>query len=415
MANPYQNFPVRAMERTRIETTLGDIFELDLSEDPQPKYLNSKPRRQNGMKYRIPEHQRHPQWKEDQKNLLIDTIFRNYPMSGITVSQHIEDNEMYFDLEDGQTRLSVLQEFYMNRFPFTFDGYTKEFQELPSAIQRRFENYKITIEILSDLDEEGHDISESFDRLQNGSPLSDKDLYWNRKDQYPLVSKAINIINEQYWSSGHMNTSNGITDKNRGQLPHVVTLIYAIINYHGMLAQEPQVTKRKTFTKSFRSQAQKLKNEISEVDNARIQKFLTYLNEIISDVYETLPRFDGEKVNIWGDLGKQTGMILREWLDNENADEAVMEANQEKWVEMMNLERMSGDLMYRGLRTMWNGMTSAAKQNTSDASIGARLQRVNEFYANREETAKNNAIIYNLNVDGVEEVEEEVAFETDSE
>ena len=28
------------------------------------------------MKYRIPEHQRYPQWKSEQKNSLIDTVFR---------------------------------------------------------------------------------------------------------------------------------------------------------------------------------------------------------------------------------------------------------------------------------------------------------------------------------------------------
>ena len=71
------------------------------------------------------------------------------------------------------------------------NGYTKD---LPRALQRRFENYKISIEILSDFNEEGHD-SEAFDRLQNGSP-EDKDLYRNRKDEYPLVMKAFTLINE---------------------------------------------------------------------------------------------------------------------------------------------------------------------------------------------------------------------------
>ena len=36
---------------------------------------------------------------------------------------------------------------------------------------------KLRIEILSDINEEGHDISEAFDRLQNGRPLKDKDLF----------------------------------------------------------------------------------------------------------------------------------------------------------------------------------------------------------------------------------------------
>ena len=59
---------------------------------------------------------------------------------------------------------------------------------------------------------------------------------------------------------------------------------------------------------------------------------------------------------------------------------------------------------------MWNGMMTTNKQNTDDASIAARLERVNEFYANRETTSATYSIIYNQNVDGVEE-----EFETDSE
>ena len=409
-----QNFPSQVMNRTRVETTLGDIFELDNSEEPQPRFFNSKTRRQNGMKYRIPEHQRYPQWKSEQKNRLVDTIFRNYPMNGFVVSQHIEDNVIYYDLEDGQTRLSNLQDFYMNLYEFEKnDGTTVFYRDLPRALQRRFENYKISIEILSDFDEEGHDISEAFDRLQNGSPLKDKDLYWNRKNEYPLVKKAFTLIKESYWHKNYMNTAKGITDKHRNHLPDITTLIYAIINYHKKKALDISPPKRKTFWQSFRAQVPELKIEISETDNARIKRFMIYLNEIISDVYAELPPSTKpkEKVSIWCKLSKQTGMILYEWLENETADEAVMEANQEKWVEMMNLERRSSDLMFKGKKTMWNGMTSTVKQNTSDASIAARLDRVNEFYDNRETTAATYSIMYNQNVDGVSV--EEVESDTD--
>ena len=414
MAHPIQHFPIRAMIRTRQETTLGDFFELDNSDDPQPKNFNSKTRRQNGMKYRIPEHQRHPQWKHEQKNLLIDTVFRNYPMNGIVVSQHVEDNGIYFDLEDGQTRLSNLQDFYMNEYPYLLDdGSTVWYKDLPMSLQRRFENYRIYLEILSDIDEQSHDISEAFHRLQCGTPLKDKDLYWNRKDQYALVRKAINIINEPYWQSGYMNTVKGVTDKHRNHLPDIVTLIYAIINYNLKKSSENRPSKRKTFSKCFRDQVPELKTEISDANNARIEKFLTYLNEIINDVYTELPPSTKpkEKVNKWGNLAHQTGLILQEWLENETEDDVVMEANQEKWVEMINLDRRSSDFMFKGKKTMWNGMTSTNKQNTADASIEARLERVNEFYANRETTAATYSIIYNQNVDGVSV--EEVESDTD--
>ena len=153
------------------------------------------------MKYRIPEHQRYPQWSSEQQNSLVDTVFRNYPMNGIVVSQHVEGTGIYFDLEDGQTRLSNLQGFFMNDYPFTLDdGTTVFYRDLPRALQRRFDGYRISLELLSEINEV-HDIHEAFDRLNFGTRLKDKDLYWNRKNEYPLVKKAFTLIDEQYWQS----------------------------------------------------------------------------------------------------------------------------------------------------------------------------------------------------------------------
>jgi hypothetical protein len=404
--NPDHSFPEKAMTRLRLDYPLSEIFEMDNSEPPQPKYFDSKTRRQNGMKYRIPAHQRYPQWKSQQKNSLIDTVFRNYPMNGIVVSQHVEYKEVYYDIEDGQTRLSILQGFFRNEFPFTLnDGTVHFYSDLPIAEQRKFDSYRITIDVLSDINENGYDISEAFDRLQCGRPLRDKDLYWNRKDEYPLIIKAFSLINQPYWLTGFMNTIKGITDKHRNQLPEVVTLIYAIINYHYKKNSEATISKRKTFSKCFREQVQNLEVPISDENNARIKKFLTYLNEIINGTYEMLPQITipREKVNTWCNLANQTGMILHEWLENETAGDDITESSKNKWIKLMCLERQSADLMFKGKKTMWNGMTSSSKQNTDDASIIARLERVNEFFENPENTADSYSIKYNLNVDGMED------------
>ena len=50
------------------------------------------------------------------KEELINTIFKNYPISSIILSQKIYNDGVVFDIEDGQTRLSILQEFYDNKF-----------------------------------------------------------------------------------------------------------------------------------------------------------------------------------------------------------------------------------------------------------------------------------------------------------
>ena len=60
----------------------------------------------------------------------------------------------------------------------------------------------------------------------------------------------------------------------------------------------------------------------------------------------------------------------------------------------MILERKSGDFMFMGKKTMWNGLHTSHKQNTDDASVAARLMRVNAFFANREEVSAENGIVY---------------------
>lgn len=375
--------PSKVMDRDTRTLTLGDI--LERKTDGSPRYFDHRMRPKSNLKYRIPIHQRYPQWKDEQREKLIDTVFRNFPMSGIVVSRHVDDDSIYYDFEDGQTRMSILQDFYMDRFPFRVDnGDAIKFSELPREKQRAFENYKICIEELSEVS--NYDISEVFDRLQNGKPLSDKDLYWNRKDEFPYVRKAISLIKEEYWLSTYMNTEKGITDKHRNHLPDTVTFIYAIINYNKNKSSISTPSNRKSFWKCYRAQVLELKDEITESDNNRIKKFLIYLNYIINTIYTTLePRTckPKEKVNTWGNLAKQTGLILYEWLENEHESKSLHKKNQDKWIEIMLIERKSSDFMYKGTKTMWDGLKSSHKGNTDDDSIASRLNRVNEFYENR--------------------------------
>lgn len=380
MLQHLQNSPIEPIERTRIKTTLGDIFELDNSDDPQPKYFNSRTKMQNGMLFRIPEHQLHPQWNGAEKNFLIKTIFWNrYNEISVNVSQHIEDNGIYFDIEYGQLRLSILQDFYMNGFSFMFNGTRKYFKELPIKIKRKFENYEINIEVVSDINVEVNDVSEAFEHLLLGNPLPENNIYWNRKDEYPLIIKAFSLVNESYWLDNCINNEIDIIDI----LPDIVTIIYAIINYHKKKALNITPSKRMTFMRSFKNQLPELKIKISDADNERIQKFLTYLNEIINNSYISSPSQinNDDKVQSWCSLSNQTGLILYEWLENETADDTVMKANGEKWKKMMKRERKSERFMFKGSKTMWRGMDWKTKFNMSDV-IAARLERVNEFYAN---------------------------------
>jgi hypothetical protein len=194
-----------------------------------------------------------------------------------------------------------------------------------------------------------------------------------------------------------MNTEKKISDKNRGSLPDIVTFIYAIINFNKVKAEQATRSIRKTFCKSFRSQIRELKKNITDDDNRRIKGFLTYLNAIITAIYTSVsPKTEKPKENIktWGSLARQTGLILYEWLENEGN---AHKTNQEKWIKIMQLERRSGNFMFKGNKTMWNGLKSSHKQNTDDDALDARLSRVNEFINDPEGIAKKHGIIYNEN------------------
>ena len=49
---------------------------------------------------------------------------------------------------------------------------------------------------------------------------------------------------------------------------------------------------------------------------------------------------------------------------------------------------------------MWNGMDTSHKQNTDDASVAARLERMNAFYENREEVSAEHGIVYCIDNEG---------------
>ena len=101
-------------------------------------------------------------------------------------------------------------------------------------------------------------------------------------------------------------------------------------------------------------------------------------------------------------------MILFEWLTNEHKNPIFHEQNRKKWVEIMLIERKSTNFMFKGKKTMWNGLKSSHKQNTDNEALKRRVDRVNEFYVNPEEVAQDNGIQYNTGDDF--EVNEEETY-----
>jgi hypothetical protein len=120
------------------------------------------------------EYQRSKVWNKQKKQLLIDSILRNYDIASIFLRQ--KSNSSYYECLDGQQRLKAIIEFVKDGFGLSpwitdeLDGNTAKFSQLPENYRSYFKEFKINSVIVTDVDEET--TSDIFLRLQEGMPLN---------------------------------------------------------------------------------------------------------------------------------------------------------------------------------------------------------------------------------------------------
>lgn len=122
----------------------------------------------------IPKVQRDLVWTTSQKQLLIDSLIKNYDIPKLYFRE-LDDDEL--EVIDGQQRLNAIFEFLNDelRLPADSDPYEEEqtagkaWSELSTKFQIEFKNRTLDVVTLSGYTEEERD--ETFLRLQNGTPL----------------------------------------------------------------------------------------------------------------------------------------------------------------------------------------------------------------------------------------------------
>jgi hypothetical protein len=128
-----------------------------------------------------PDYQRPPVWSRKQKQLLMDTILRNYDIPKFYWRKVTRDDGIKFEVIDGQQRLRAVWEFENNGYPLAkdaepIDGATiagLKFSELPEEIQSNFDTYTLDVVIVTHAEDEAHEeeVRDMFLRLQNGTTL----------------------------------------------------------------------------------------------------------------------------------------------------------------------------------------------------------------------------------------------------
>ena len=125
----------------------------------------------------IPDVQRDLVWTKSQKQLLIDSLLKDFDIPKLYFRVREENDDTYYDIIDGQQRLNTIFEFLDDRFemPSDADDYKKEsiknkkWSEFSPELQIEFTGRALDVVLLTGYSDE--EIDETFLRLQNGTPL----------------------------------------------------------------------------------------------------------------------------------------------------------------------------------------------------------------------------------------------------
>ena len=132
-----------------------------------------------GIRARVdtnPDFQRPAVWSLQQKQLLIDSILREYDIPKM-YWRKLSSNPDKFDVVDGQQRLRAIWDFVDGKFSLPsndalIDGMNAagcNYDGLPDDLRIRFDTYSLDVVVLEDTDED--EVREMFLRLQNGTSL----------------------------------------------------------------------------------------------------------------------------------------------------------------------------------------------------------------------------------------------------
>lgn len=160
-----------------------------------------------GIRNRIdtnPDYQRPPVWTRSQKQLLMDTILRNYDIPKFYWRRTGRKPDSY-DVIDGQQRLRAIWEFMSGDYPLPrnadpVDDHSiagLKYDGLPDELRICLDVYSLDIVLVEDADED--EVREMFLRLQNGTSLRAQE----KRNAYPGEMRDFvkNISSHKFFNS----------------------------------------------------------------------------------------------------------------------------------------------------------------------------------------------------------------------
>ena len=386
MTSLLEPLPRPVFDRELGQISLREIFQ----KDEEGNYINfdaTKVRDTCSMKYRIPIHQRYNKWNSEAKETIIESVFQSFIIGNLSLSRH-SDGQMgfYFNIEDGQSRLTNIQEYLDDKFKFC-GGF---FSERTQLEQNRFLDYIFSTDTTSphrtravtNTTIEDH-YYENFDRINRGKALADNDKYWCLKNK-PMVALAIELMEQckvdyEFMKTAKFNTKDKDGKIQRKPLEEFVTMIDALLN--GI------------YKKSYSRHYQKIGDEITTEDRAILNAFMTFYKAIYDTMITVMPKRDNEQFP-FNNPGKFLSMVIMDF--RTDVVGITLEQKKNMWVTILNIDRSSNNFM-KGTGTLWNGFKDGEKKNQEQENINKRLTRVMEFYDDMESVSEEHNIEYEEN------------------
>ena len=322
--------------------------------------------------YRIPEHQRFPAWSTKKKQSLVESVLHNWPIHAIILSKHVEQNFSYddqeptfieyFNVEDGQTRLSALQDFFLDKFPTT-DTNGLLYSQLSTQEQTYFTSYQISTEVFTMTGNRAAAIdcmANIFDRLNSGTPLGNNVKYYARK-QTPIVHYSLSLsIHDTFrdWFNKYIGTVGG--GKKRNLMADMVGANLSILKHS-----------EASLNTSYQRNYYLLTDSLQDTDIATIQIFYTsYFNFLDTTIGDATTKPN----KIYGKLSGILGLAICSWINYGNIHESL------SWYIMMKYYRPKYE------PPLFAELTTGDRRNCQGSAIRNRLEKIIQQFNNDHET-----------------------------
>lgn len=336
--------------------------------------------------YRLPVYQRDSLPSTDWKEELVLSILFGKSIGAIHISEHFYgENNTYYDIEDGRTRITATKMYHENLFEITIGGDKFCFKDLPEGLQSKFTGYIISCVCIKKNNNETEDsyyklaLRDNFTKLQEGRQLKHYDLYWawdNLEDGTsgsPLVVFTISVFKKGELAllakllSG-AKPMNRRDDTARKSITRAVSLVACAWKGNDL----------NNYSKEDYNGKRDIINEtIDDNDQEIIIKKLQGIQCIIEESSNKYKRQKGESLREFV-KNKFTATMMEDFEPNGE----MSEYNKLKWVELITETRIKKLAKIDFLDTeVYVELSKAAKQgNCNHVEITDRYNAINDWW-----------------------------------